>query len=326
MPEISVIVPVYKVEPYIHRCVDSILSQTFTDFELILVDDGSPDACGDICDAYAAKDTRIHVIHQENQGQAVARNHALDWAFEHSESEYISFIDSDDWVHPRYLELLREGIKQYNVNICQCQFVRTESESVQTDVLTEYSCISPERLYTEYYSAFLWDKLYDRSVWENVRLPEGQIFEDLAIMYRIIFSENSIAVLHATLYYYFFNQNSTVLSDWTPKRLSRLNAWEEQILYFERLGNCRVLREAIRRACGIVKHEYYAIQRSSHITDEEKEKYQNLIANRLRSLLSDYEEIIKSLPEYQWCWEIAHPILSRIIGRMNKLKRIITKR
>jgi glycosyltransferase involved in cell wall biosynthesis len=108
MPAISVIVPVYKVEKYIHRCVDSILGQTFTDFELILVDDGSPDSCGAICDEYAAKDSRV-VIHQENGGLSAARNAGIEWSFDHSNSGWMTFIDSDDWVHPQYLELLHRA-------------------------------------------------------------------------------------------------------------------------------------------------------------------------------------------------------------------------
>ena len=106
MPLISVIVPVYKVEEYLSRCVDSILSQTFEDFELILIDDGSPDNCGKICDEYTKKDNRVHVIHQENGGLSSARNAGIDWAFENSDSEWLTFIDSDDWVHIQYLDLL----------------------------------------------------------------------------------------------------------------------------------------------------------------------------------------------------------------------------
>ena len=105
MPEISVIVPVYKAEAYLHACIDSILSQTFSDFELILVDDGSPDGCGAICDDYAARDSRVRVIHQKNQGQAAARNHALAAA----KGEWVCFVDSDDAVHPQMLECLRQG-------------------------------------------------------------------------------------------------------------------------------------------------------------------------------------------------------------------------
>ena len=105
MPEISVIVPVYKAEAYLHACIDSILSQTFSGFELILVDDGSPDDCGAICDDYAARDSRVRVIHQENQGQAAARNHALAAA----KGEWVCFVDSDDAVHPQMLERLRQA-------------------------------------------------------------------------------------------------------------------------------------------------------------------------------------------------------------------------
>ena len=100
MPEISVIVPVYRAEAYLHACIDSILSQTFSDFELILVDDGSPDNCGAICDDYAARDSRVRVIHQENQGQAAARNRALAVA----RGDWVCFVDSDDTVHPQMLE------------------------------------------------------------------------------------------------------------------------------------------------------------------------------------------------------------------------------
>ena len=100
MPQITVIVPVYKVEPYLHRCVDSILAQTFTDFELILVDDGSPDNCGAICDEYAAKDSRVRVIHQANGGLSAARNAALSIAT----GKYAAFVDSDDEIVPHHLE------------------------------------------------------------------------------------------------------------------------------------------------------------------------------------------------------------------------------
>ena len=107
---ISIVVPIYKVEKYIHRCIESILAQTFTDFDLILVDDGSPDNCGKICDEYAVKDKRIHVIHKENGGLSDARNAGIDWAFANSDSEWITFIDSDDWIHPKYLETLYNAV------------------------------------------------------------------------------------------------------------------------------------------------------------------------------------------------------------------------
>ena len=128
MPLVSVIVPVYKVELYLRRCVDSILAQTFCDFELILVDDGSPDNCGSICDEYASKDSKIHVIHQKNGGLSAARNAGIDWVFANSDSKYISFIDSDDWVHEKYLELLVKAIETNHDDFSQCALLRTTGE------------------------------------------------------------------------------------------------------------------------------------------------------------------------------------------------------
>lgn len=112
MGVISIIVPVYKVEKYLKRCVDSILEQTFRDFELILVDDGSPDQCGRICETYAEKDGRTIALHRENGGLSAARNTGLDWMFANSESSYVTFIDSDDWIHPLYLETLLGAIEK----------------------------------------------------------------------------------------------------------------------------------------------------------------------------------------------------------------------
>ncbi len=120
MPTISVVVPVYNVEPFLDECVSSILSQTFSDFELILVDDGSPDRCPQMCDAWAEKDERIKVIHKKNGGAAEARNHGICLA----SGQYISFIDSDDWVEPSFLAVLYEGIQSGNYDIVQCNFRR----------------------------------------------------------------------------------------------------------------------------------------------------------------------------------------------------------
>ena len=115
MPTISVIVPVYKVEPYLNRCVDSILRQTYQDFELILVDDGSPDRCGEICDEYARQDGRVHVIHKENGGLSDARNAGIDWVEANSDSQWLIFADSDDWVHPELLARLLDAATAFEV-------------------------------------------------------------------------------------------------------------------------------------------------------------------------------------------------------------------
>ena len=132
MPTISVIVPVYNVEIYLHRCVDSILAQTFTDFELILVDDGSPDNCGAICDEYAKKDSRVRVIHKENGGQSSARNRAIEAA----QGEWIHFVDSDDLIHPQMLEILYRAAQESGANISACSY--TEAEDVENSFFAPY--------------------------------------------------------------------------------------------------------------------------------------------------------------------------------------------
>ena len=130
MPELSIIVPVYKVEKYLPKCIDSILAQTFTDFELILIDDGSPDRCGEICDEYAIKDERIVVIHQVNRGVSAARNAGLDAA----KGEYIGFVDSDDWIKPEMYEIMvRTAIdKKADVVICGLNDMKESGEFIRS--------------------------------------------------------------------------------------------------------------------------------------------------------------------------------------------------
>lgn len=326
MPQISIIVPVYKVEPYLHRCVDSILAQTFTDFELILVDDGSPDNCGTICDEYAAVDRRILVIHQKNQGQAAARNHALDWVFEHSDSEYISFVDSDDWVHPRYLELLREGIKRYNANICQCAHLETDGTDEAPAVVDRFSYVTAEEQYVKHYSAFMWDKLFTRSCWENMRFPEGQIYEDVAIWYKMLFVQNCIALIHAALYFYYHNPQSTVLSAWTPRCIARMDAWDAQISFFKKMKNRGLMQTVVKYYCRIASQEYIAIQKSNMLTETERKKYSFQISRRLRKVLCRFFSSVRTNKSFVWYLEIAFPFCSSVYwtaeGIKKKIKRV----
>ena len=127
MPGITVTVPVYRVEPYLRRCVDSLLvAQSHAGFEFVLVDDGSPDGCAAICDGYAAADERALVIHQRNGGLSAARNAGIDWATACSGSRWLAFVDSDDWVHPRYLECFRRAILGHGARVARREHVLTE--------------------------------------------------------------------------------------------------------------------------------------------------------------------------------------------------------
>lgn len=148
MPELSVIVPVYKVEPYLRRCIDSILAQTFRDFELILIDDGSPDNCGVICDEYAAKDSRIRVIHQANQGVSAARNAGLDIA----RGTYLGFVDSDDWIEPEMYEtmLATAKEKQVDVVVCGINYCEENGTFIRSDLKSEGMYINEQMMASLY--------------------------------------------------------------------------------------------------------------------------------------------------------------------------------
>ena len=235
MPLVSVIVPVYKVEPYLHRCVDSILIQTYTNLEIILVDDGSPDNCGKICDEYAKKDNRIKVIHKTNGGQSEARNVGLDVA----KGEYVTFVDSDDWIHHRYVEILYNDIMQANADVSMCGFVRTsDMHCVDNSYKNhKFKTISKEQamektLYQNKLDSSPWDKLYKRKLFDGLRFTVGRIYEDLEIIYQIYDRATILTYTDDALYYYFYRKDST-LGIFNQKRLVVLDVTDEIVRYME---------------------------------------------------------------------------------------------
>lgn len=262
MPKISVIVPVYKVESYLHRCVDSILVQTFTDFELILVDDGSPDNCGAICDEYAAKDARVRVIHQENGGLSAARNVGIDWALTNSDSQWISFVDSDDWVHQEYLLALYNAIVQYGVEISACDLLRTESEVHPVDNREiKIELFNSEYVYTDgerSIAAYACGRLYRKELFCEIRFPEGKIYEDIFTIHKVMLSIRHVALVKAPLYYYYVNPNSITNSVVTRKKLDYLEAYDKLIPYLKQNGFSTAYRIAVRRYLSMLSR-YYSI-------------------------------------------------------------------
>lgn len=249
MAEISVIVPVYRVEKFLHRCVDSILCQTFRDFELILVDDGSPDSCGRICDAYAARDSRIHVIHQQNGGLSAARNTGIDWVMAHSHSHWLVFVDSDDWVHRRYLQQLYAAAEQTCCKISACGFLRTEGAPLPEEEDFSIQAMSADDYYCgevhEGVTAVAWNKLYHRSLFRNLRYPIGKLHEDEFTTYKALYQAGKIGVTPARLYAYYQNPEGIMRSEWNPRRMHVLEAFEQQIAFAREQGNDRLLSAAV---------------------------------------------------------------------------------
>ena len=247
MPNISVIVPVYKVEPFLHRCVQSILDQTYRDFELILVDDGSPDRCGELCEEYGRLDSRVRVLHQENGGLSAARNAGIDWAFANSDSRWLAFVDSDDWVHPAFLQTLYDTAEQTLCKISACGFYRTGGEALPQ--AQDFSVVSLSA--DDYYcgqlhdgvTALAWNKLYHKSLFKGLRYPIGKLHEDEFTTYRAIYGAGKIGVTPARLYAYYQNPDGIMRSQWNPRRMHMLEAFEQQIAFAQETGNARLLNK-----------------------------------------------------------------------------------
>ena len=235
MPEISVIVPVYNVEKYLYRCLDSIIAQTFTDFELILIDDGSPDNCGTICDEYAEKDNRIHVIHKENGGRSDVKNVGIDWAFANSNSEWLAIIDSDDWLHPDYLKALYYAAVNTNCAVSICGYEETTGKSNAIDEYRlEVLSVDTETFYCEHNVNFIvpWAKLYKKELFIDIRYPVGRLYEDEFTTYKVLFKCKRLSFINCPLYYYYTNMDGIMNSKWTPKKLDVYDALLSQIDFF----------------------------------------------------------------------------------------------
>ena len=238
---ISVIVPVYKVERYLSRCVDSLLSQTFRDFELILVDDGSPDECGRMCEEYARLDSRVITLHRKNGGLSAARNTGLDWAFANSDSKYIAFVDSDDWVEHNYLETLVNGITLgADVSSVCCRYVHeglSESGTPPQMRIDKCHLMSPKDywLHVNLYMT-AWGKLYDKRLWKNLRYPEGRVHEDEYVAHKLLFSGKDIAVSTTPLYCYFQRQGSIMQNGNKARKLDLIGAFSSQVEFFRDKG------------------------------------------------------------------------------------------
>ena len=235
-PLVSVIVPIYNVEQYLRRCIDSILSQTYNNFELILVDDGSPDNCGKICDEYAKKHPQIKVIHQNNQGLSAARNNAVPKA----KGEYITFIDSDDFVTIDYLQYLVSLIQKYDAQISVGGFVyQYESGKLkQPKEETKTSFLSPEDAleimnYARGFGLTAWGKLYKRPLIEANPYPVGKLYEDIATTYKIVGGSTGVAYGNKQIYYWQQRSNSIMRSNFNPRQLDGIEAAEKQLAYVQ---------------------------------------------------------------------------------------------
>lgn len=323
MPQISVIVPIYKVEPYLKRCVDSILGQTFTDFELILVDDGSPDNCGAICDEYAEKDERVKVIHQANGGLSAARNAGIDYAFSNSNSEWLTFIDSDDWVHNHYLASLLNAANKNKSDISICGFIGTKGEEpILSSNPFYFKKMSTETFYLDHYSNAIiaCGKLYKKSCFENIRYPIGRIYEDGFTTYKILFKYNKILFIPSPLYFYFTNTDGIMHRKFSLKNYEGILAREERIEFFNKNGYHEI---AIKEEhANIFEIALFSIASRKHkIYGAVPKKYKVGWLKAMRIVRKNC-----SRDQYEWIMHEYHPLLVKIFAKLYRILNIFKKK
>ena len=253
---ISIIIPVYNVEKYLRVCLDSVINQSYSDYEVIMVDDGSTDSSPAICDEYCQKDSRFTVIHQENMGLASARNTGIRAA----KGQYLYFIDSDDCIHPDLLKIMVSAAEDYDANLVQVDLASVPEDFTKyneynipelenwKDYCTKYDTI--QSLYNldkddksrgkdiRLTTTVVWTKLYRRSVFQDFLFPEGmRMHEDQMVAHRNIVRAGGMVYINLPMYFYRQSNQSLIRKGWSPKRLTILDCYDD------RLRCCMELRD-----------------------------------------------------------------------------------
>lgn len=289
-PKISIIVPVFNVEKYIHDCIESILNQSFKDFELILVNDGSSDRSGDICDEYSKKDKRIAVIHKENGGQSSARNRGIDIA----KGEYVGFIDSDDWIEPDMYKILYEKAIEINADISACNIVEYQKDSSKrffcldkTDRIFDRNAAINEIYLNERLTFSPCNKLYKLELFKGLRFKEGYILEDMDFAYKIIHHSNKIFYTGQALYNYRYNDNSTLRKTFSKKRLDEYQVRKDMYtFYLENYPNqanevyAELVLKGLELYINVEKYYRNEKKQYKYLIDVDREKLKSLVSKK----------------------------------------------
>lgn len=327
MPVLSIITPVYNVEKYLSHSIESILSQTFSDFELILINDGSTDNSGELCEKFARSDSRIKVFHQKNQGQAVARNRALDIV----KGEYIGFVDSDDYIHPQMYEILISNAKKCNAKISvggyrpvtdRTYMERISDSDVQPQIWNGCKFLTHCLLDgVDKKQWILCDKVFQRSCFENIRMPEGRICEDNAIVYKMLYEADVVADCNAPLYYYYQNPDSTVNQSFKHKHLNWLLVPQEMISYFAEKQDAILLDKANKMYLYVLEDMY----REAHASLKDPIVARRLKEDMKKQYYKEKKRYLISIKTHPGLYEILFPRYSTfywtIKGTLNKFRR-----
>lgn len=265
---VSVIIPVYNVEKYIRKCIESVCGQTYRNLEIILIDDGSPDKSGEICDEYAAADSRIKVIHLENGGVSRARNIGLDMAT----GKYIGFVDSDDYIRPGMYETLVDNMEKENVDTVICGFISVTEEG---DVLPDKQIPIPvndmvmtgeeavKQLAGSGYLCFIMimNRLYRKELFQKIRFPENKRYEDEYIAHHVLWQCRKVMVLNEPQYYYVHHSESFTGQEFTLIRVECADAWLDRAQFASEKNVSELMAYSCKKAMNIIGVGYQKLDR-----------------------------------------------------------------
>lgn len=324
MSSISIIAPVYNGIKYLEGFLESVLSQTFEDFELILVEDGSEDGSAYLCDEYAKKDSRIKVIHKEHKGVSAARNRGIEIA----QGEYIMFADCDDRIHPDICRVFYDAAEREKADICMGCAI--EGEVYETQIFKQignnsYECISEKedrlkRIYNSDKHKYwvVWCKLYRKELFDKVHFEEGKKYEDNALVFRLLYAANKILDFDETFYFYQINRNGITKSDCSVGHLDLLWAYEEQIKFYKEINDEWMLRTmAVRylRACSDFYYKFKPMRKMPEVEEKLKQK----IHDGFKEYGEQFELSVNELPNV---FKILFPVKYFFYVAGEKIKRI----
>lgn len=308
MQTIGIIIPVYNAGKYIERCLKSVLQQSFQDFQIILVNDGSKDSSLEVCRKYSQADSRIVVLDKPNGGAASARNLGLDWFYANSESQWLCFLDIDDFIHQRYLEILLNAAEETHAEVSMCAYEITHNDDVECNTDTfEAKLLETEKIWCDHqsYCTIPPVKLFSRKAFSSIRFPEGIIHEDEFTLYKVLFQYRSVAFVDLPLYGYYQTEQSVMRGKWTPRHMTEPQGLLSQLRFFE--------ENAYDRAAAYTAKMYlFSLYRNMVRSQENEREYKTYTTKLKRELqkgLIKYGKLAGvSLKTENWLYYAAFPI------------------
>ncbi len=286
---VSIIIPVYKVEKYIDKCLAAVKSQSYNNLEIMLVDDGTPDRCGEICDDYAKQDSRIRVIHKKNGGLSSARNAALDVC----KGEYVFFLDSDDYIAQNTIELLMSVMERDKSDIACCNFqmVDEEGQFLASPEGYKDDLLTPDKYQRQSYedrffvsSIVVWNKLYKRETIGELRFPIGKLHEDEFFSYRAIENAGKISTISDRLHFYLQRGDSIMGAGLTVRNLDAIEAYLQKAEWYRDKGNNYLMYRALRQVCATMSKQKLKLNMKDEAV---RHRYSELKKQFFRMLLKD---------------------------------------